>query len=131
MYRQAMLTARVTAIIFDTIIQSVIAYFIGAVLFRNTVITSEHFVTVYMLTGFTYNWFFWTRNNGQTPAKALLGIQVLKTNGDTLNTIDALMRYFGYLMNTSTFLIGWLMAFFTESRRGLHDHIAGTMVVYK
>ncbi len=131
MYRKAMLSARLTAIILDTIVQVILAYALGWLLFRNTVVTSEHIISAHMFTGFVYNWFFWTRNNGQTPAKALLGIQVLKTNGDTLNTFDALLRYFGYVLNSSTFLIGWLVAVFREDQRGLHDHIADTMVVYK
>ncbi len=78
--------------------------------------------------GLIYSWFFWTRNHGQTPGKMLMKIRVIKTDGNPITDSDALIRYFGYLINDVLF-IGWLWAFFDENKQGLHDKMAQTYVV--
>jgi uncharacterized RDD family membrane protein YckC len=75
-----------------------------------------------------YYWFFLTRNQGQTPGKALMKIRVIKADGTPISDSDALMRYIGYTVNTLT-IIGWLWAFLDANQQGWHDKIAGTYVV--
>lgn len=81
------------------------------------------------LIGMGYNWFFWTRNDGQTPGKRIMNLRVIKADGTRLRDTDALIRYVGYYVNTMIFLLGWLWALIDSNGRGWHDILAGTIVV--
>jgi uncharacterized RDD family membrane protein YckC len=77
----------------------------------------------------TYQWYFLTKYQGQTPGKMLLGIRVVKTDGSALSTLDAIVRTLGYTLNWILLGIGWLLAFWDRDRQGLHDRMADTYVV--
>ena len=81
------------------------------------------------LVGVAYQWYFLTRNNGQTPGKSFLGIRVVKANGARLSDADAIIRYIGYYINTFFLFIGWLWAIPDGNNQGWHDKLAGTYVV--
>ena len=81
------------------------------------------------LIGAAYYWYFWTRQDGQTPGKKLMHIKVIKTDGTALTDADALIRYVGYGINTAVFMLGWIWALFDENNQGWHDKIAQTYVV--
>jgi uncharacterized RDD family membrane protein YckC len=71
---------------------------------------------------------FW-RWRGQTPGKWLLGIRVVPIGGGKLRIGRALLRLVGYLFSALPFYLGFLWILGPE-RRGLHDRLAGTEVVY-
>lgn len=50
-------------------------------------------------------------------------------NGESLELGPAVLRYLGYFASTLLLGIGYLMVAFTPQKRGLHDYIAGTVVV--
>jgi uncharacterized RDD family membrane protein YckC len=81
------------------------------------------------LIGLGYNWYFWTRNNGQTPGKMLMNIRVIKADGSPFQDADALMRYVGYYLNTIVCGIGWLWGLVDSNHQGWHDKLANTYVV--
>lgn len=81
--------------------------------------------------GAAYNWFFWTRNKGQTPGKMVMGIRLIKTDGSAISDVEALIRYVGYYVNSMIFMLGWLLALIDSNSQGLHDKIANTYVVKK
>ena len=74
---------------------------------------------------------FWKRWRGATPGKKLVHIKIVdaKTFKDITNT-QAITRSFGYLASTFSFLIGFLMVGIRKDKRGLHDLLAGTVVIY-
>jgi uncharacterized RDD family membrane protein YckC len=75
-----------------------------------------------------YNVAFW-RWRGQTPGKWLLGIRVTPIGGGKLRIGRALLRLVGYLFSALPFYLGFLWILGPE-RRGFHDRLAGTEVVY-
>jgi uncharacterized RDD family membrane protein YckC len=79
--------------------------------------------------GVIYQWYFLTQQNGQTPGKKIMGIRVVKVNGEKLEAMDAVLRYVGYYINSFVLMIGWLWAFWDADRQGWHDKIAGTVVI--
>lgn len=79
--------------------------------------------------GVAYNWYFWTRQNGQTPGKSIMKLRVVKTDGSPISDADAVIRYIGYYLNTALLLLGWIWAFVDKERQGLHDKIVSTYVV--
>ncbi len=72
---------------------------------------------------------FWTVT-GQTPGMVLFGLRVLRTDGRSLRLGTALRRLLGYVACLFTFGLGFLAVAFSARRQGLHDRIAGTVVVY-
>ena len=67
--------------------------------------------------------------NGHTPGKRLLGIRVARVNGEPLGWWDAFSRFGGYAASFLTGLVGFLQIFWDANRQGLHDRIAGTVVL--
>ena len=66
-----------------------------------------------------------------TVGKLALGLIVTDMNGGKLDFSKALVRNLGKILSNFIFLIGYIMAAFTEKKQGLHDIIAGTLVVQK
>jgi len=81
-----------------------------------------------LLVGVAYHAGFIAASGG-TPGKLLLGLRVRQVNGEAPGFGMGILRYFGYWVNGLTFGIGFLMVAFTAEKRGLHDNIAGTIVV--
>jgi uncharacterized RDD family membrane protein YckC len=63
-----------------------------------------------------------------TIGKRIFGIKVGKPNGGRLSMGNALLRVLGKWISGQILVIGYLMAFFTEKNRALHDYMAGTLV---
>lgn len=66
---------------------------------------------------------------GQTPGKRLLGIRVVRLNGEPLGWWPAFERFGGYAASLATGLIGFLQILWDGNRQGVHDKIGGTVVV--
>lgn len=79
----------------------------------------------------TVSMIFWKKSKGATPGKKFANIKVVdaKSFGPISNK-QAITRSFGYIVSTLTFLIGFLLVLFREDKRGLHDLLAGTAVIY-
>ena len=61
-----------------------------------------------------------------------LGIKVTDLNGRRIGFGKATGRYFGMILLSSVTLgIGLIMIAFTEKKQGLHDKMAGCLVVNK
>lgn len=66
-----------------------------------------------------------------TVGKIVLGLKVTDVNGNKLDFVKALVRNLCKLISSAIFLIGYIMAGFTEKKQALHDIIASTLVVKK
>lgn len=66
---------------------------------------------------------------GQTVGKMLLKQTVVTVDGQPLTWGKAAIRYLGYLASGLILGIGFLMIAFGQDRQGLHDRIAGTIVI--
>ena len=75
-----------------------------------------------------YNIVFWWLR-GQTPGKWLLGLRVVALGGGKVGLGRAVIRFVGYLLSALPFYLGFLWILGPE-RRGFHDRLAGTEVVY-
>lgn len=65
-----------------------------------------------------------------TPGKRLLGIHVITIGGERVSGSLAFGRWLAYILSTLPLWIGFLMIGWTEEKKGLHDMICGTRVVY-
>lgn len=66
-----------------------------------------------------------------TPGKMALGIKVTDLNGRRIGFGKATGRYFGKILSFIILGIGFIMIAFTEKKQGLHDKMAGCLVVNK
>ncbi|NLF74403.1 MAG: RDD family protein, partial [Chloroflexi bacterium] len=90
MSNYAGLGSRLIALIIDSIVLAIIGGLVA------TVVGEEILgIGVGFIVGVIYNWYFWTRNNGQTPGKQLMGIRVVKADGSKVNDLEAVVRYIG------------------------------------
>lgn len=80
------------------------------------------FVVVYFI-------FFWT-TIGQTPGKYILGLRVVSHDGKRLKLFQAVVRYLGYYLSGLLVGLGFLWILIDDQRRGWHDRLAGTCVIY-
>lgn len=74
---------------------------------------------------FTLGWWLF----GRTVGKLVLGVRVVDSRGQRPGFIQSAVRAFGYLLS-SIFLLGFIWIGLTPRRRGWHDHLARTWVVY-
>jgi uncharacterized RDD family membrane protein YckC len=69
--------------------------------------------------------------SGQTPGKRLMGVRVVEYQSlDYLTFSQSVWRYMAASLNWCICGVGYLMAAFNPEKRGLHDYMARTRVVY-
>jgi uncharacterized RDD family membrane protein YckC len=74
---------------------------------------------------------FWKRWRGATPGKKFVHIKVVDSKTfEDINNKQAITRSFGYIVSTFVFLIGFIMVGIRKDKRGLHDLLAQTSVIY-
>ncbi len=66
-----------------------------------------------------------------TLGKLALGIKVTDLYGNRISFGRATGRYFGKIISGAIFMIGYIMAAFTERKQALHDIMASCLVVDK
>jgi uncharacterized RDD family membrane protein YckC len=66
-----------------------------------------------------------------TLGKQAMGLIVTDMNGGKLDFGQAFARNLSKLLSSMFFHIGYIIAAFTEKKQGLHDLIAGTLVLKK
>jgi uncharacterized RDD family membrane protein YckC len=71
---------------------------------------------------------FWTLT-GETPGMRLMALRVSNGAGDPPRFGKALLRLVGMILAAIPFFAGYLPILFDDRRRGLHDMLAGTVVV--
>jgi uncharacterized RDD family membrane protein YckC len=71
---------------------------------------------------------FWS-TTGQTPGNRLMRLQVRREDGAVLSPRRALLRFGALVLAALPLLAGFLPVLVDDRRRGLHDMLAGTVVV--
>jgi uncharacterized RDD family membrane protein YckC len=71
---------------------------------------------------------FWLLS-GQTIGKWLMGVRIVRTDGERMRFGNCVRRLAGYGISAILFL-GYLWILFDNRRQGFHDKLAGTYVVY-
>lgn len=85
---------------------------------------------LYVVWSASYFMTFWA-TTGQTPGSRLMGVRVVATEGDgRLRPRRALLRFAALLLAAVPFCAGFLLILVDDRRRGLHDVLAGTLVLY-
>jgi uncharacterized RDD family membrane protein YckC len=72
---------------------------------------------------------FWTLF-GQTPGDMLMGLRIVRTDGQRVTFGRALLRWVGCVIAALPLCLGFLWILIDERRQGWQDKIAGTYVLY-
>lgn len=120
------------------IISIVFGLFIGAFAgsessFVNFLVSAAVLVMIALLflLQFLYFGYFWSKN-GQSIGMKMMGIKVVRSNGELLTFLRAGLRgTIGYYISSLIFSLGYLWAAFDEQGQAWHDMIFDTLVVTK
>lgn len=88
-------------------------------------------VLIFVALAWLYSAFMESSKNQGTLGKMALGLRVTDLDGNPITFGRATGRFFGKLLSGMILNIGFIMAGFTEKKQGLHDIIAGTLVLGK
>lgn len=84
-------------------------------------------VTVFLAP--VYYVFFWTLG-GQTPGKALMGVRIVRLDGQVMTIGRSMRRLIGYGVCVVSLGLGFAWALIDDRRQGWDDKLAGTVVLY-
>ena len=130
---------RVVSAIIDGIITTIGGFAIGFVFGIVMVAggTDDPAVLEYMGNnlGFILGWVYFAVMESSptqgTLGKMALGIKVTDLDGNRIGFGKATGRYFGKIISALLLMIGFVMVAFTQKKQGLHDMMAGCLVVNK
>ena len=77
----------------------------------------------------TYFVIFWS-TTGQTPGMRIMGLRVLGGDGRQLGVVRSVVRLIGLVLAIIPLFAGFLPVLVDNRRRGVHDMLAGTVVVH-
>ena len=81
----------------------------------------------------TATWFYYTVFEASawqaTPGKRVLRLYVADLNGKRVTFARSAARNFAKIISSLTFLVGYLVAGFTEKKQALHDILSGCLVL--
>ena len=66
---------------------------------------------------------------GQTVGKRMMGVRVVRLDGEPITWWVAFERVGGYAAGFATGLLGFAQIFWDANRQGIHDRIVGTVVI--
>lgn len=89
------------------------------------------FGLVKIVLGWLYYSIMESTKHQATLGKMALGMKVTDLQGNRINFGRATGRHFAKIISALIFCIGFLMIAFTKHKQGLHDIIAGTLVINK
>ena len=65
-----------------------------------------------------------------TPGKLLMSCHVVDAKtGNRISVLQAILRYFGYIISLLSLCLGFLWIIWDKRKQGFHDKIAGTVVI--
>ena len=86
-------------------------------------------MVVLLLFQFLYYGYFWSKN-GQSIGKKLMGVKVVRQDGQPLSFLMAGLRgSVGYWISSLVFALGFIWAAFDANGETWHDKLFGTRVV--
>ena len=85
------------------------------------------------LASFVIAWLYYalleSSSRQATFGKSILGMKVVDNQGQRIGFIRASVRFLAKILSALLLFIGFVMIAFTERKQGLHDLIAGTLII--
>jgi uncharacterized RDD family membrane protein YckC len=114
---------------------AIIGFFFGITMVAGGTDDPDVLESLGNILGFFLGWLYYSVMESSptqgTLGKMALGIKVTDLSGDRVSFGKATGRYFGKIISVLILFIGFIMVAFTEKKQGLHDIMAGCLVVNK
>ena len=125
---------RVVAYIIDAILLGIVSGILGLVtgvsLYAGGLAHFNYFANgASLVIGWLYFALMESSQRGATVGKMAVGLRVVTDQGQRLDFGHATGRYLAKIVSAIILGIGFIMVAFTDRKRGLHDIIAGTLVI--
>ncbi|HTG20364.1 MAG TPA: RDD family protein [Reyranella sp.] len=125
---------RVVAYIIDGILLTIVCGVVDRLLGINILATDwDHYDPLANVISLVIGWLYFalleSSERGATVGKMVMGLRVVTSDGRRLSFMNATGRYFAKILSAIILCIGFIMVAFTDKKRGLHDIIAGTLVI--
>ena len=125
---------RVVAYIIDGILLTIVCGVMDRLLGINILATDwDHYDPLANVISLVIGWLYFallkSSERGATVGKMVMGLRVVTSDGRRLSFMNATGRYFAKILSAIILCIGFIMVAFTDKKRGLHDIIAGTLVI--
>jgi uncharacterized RDD family membrane protein YckC len=127
---------RFVAVVVDSFLIGILNFFVGLILGVVLVAANVNPNVIPLITGLAgmvvalgYYGGMVSSLNQATLGKMAMGIKVTNLDGGRISFGRAVAREFAKLLSFITFMIGYIMAAFTERKQSLHDMVVGTVVV--
>jgi uncharacterized RDD family membrane protein YckC len=109
---------------------AIVAFFaLGAVIEDDAWIQGFEIIGISLVSVFYFVYFPSGRWQA-TPGKRICGIHIVRTNGERVTGWLAFGRSLAYIISSIPLYFGFFMIGWTDQKKGLHDIICGTRVVY-
>ena len=132
---------RCAALVLDSFIVGVVAAVLQALMLGSMVLQPDallaQLATIFLFSAvmFVGQWLYFALFECSalqaTPGKLAMGLKVVDLGGARIGFGRASGRYFGKILSSLVFNIGFALAGWTERRQGLHDMLASTLVVFR
>jgi len=96
----------------------------GILVFFSSIVLTFAIYAIY------YAWFY-SSSKAATPGKMLVGIKVVRPDGERITFLRGIGRFFSTLISGMILNIGYIMVAFTDRKQALHDMMCDTWVVDK
>ena len=132
---------RFVALLIDVIVIFVGAFLVGILLYlviniigiEIPAMSEEVWDAIVNITDLLVNWLYFTILESSawqaTLGKRAVGIKVTDLQGEKMSFGRSNARYWSKILSVLVLFIGFLMVAFTDKKQGLHDMIAGTLVI--
>jgi len=128
--------SRLGAFILDFLLMLItvegVVYIVSVLGGRASLNWSLSLIVVTFLIFFLINWLLLPAVSGQTIGKKILGIQIMRADGDYPGMMDVVKRHFiGYPISGLPLMLGFLWIVWDRNHQGWHDKLSKTTVVKK
>jgi uncharacterized RDD family membrane protein YckC len=69
--------------------------------------------------------------SGQTLGKRMMRLRLIGIHGTAPGPLVGILRFVALMLSVAPAGLGWLWCLFDRERRALHDHLAGTYVIFE
>ena len=126
---------RVIAALVDGVILMFVGYVIGGMVAAVYTGSEQGSKTLVIIASIIVRWLYFAKmessDYGATFGKLAVGLKVTDLEGNPISFAHATGRHFGKVLSSLTLGAGYVMVAFTERKQGLHDMLAGCLVVYR
>jgi uncharacterized RDD family membrane protein YckC len=124
---------RVVAALVDVTVLLSVGYVIAGMVAAFYTGSEQGSKTLFIIVSILIRWLYFAKmessNYGATLGKLAVGLKVTDLAGAPISFRIATARHFGKVLSSLTLGAGYVMVAFTERKQGLHDMLAGCLVV--